>query len=409
MQIWIVINLLLTGFFYFEPPASDAYQAEAIVFESSVVIHFGEQIIYHGRVDPTLDIEKIEIFIRPENGGASITGLAALTGEELLFIQDIEVDILPAFSDITYFFRVTLATGEIVESQDFSFYYEDNRFEWQEVSDPPFFVHWYEGDAAYAQSILDSAHQGMERATAILRSSEPTRVDIYAYANLEDYQFTKGQLGQLWAGGHTNPSAGLIVASLPPDATDTLIEIERKIPHEVGHLILYQASGVGFWELPNWLNEGFSSMIETFPNPDYTYLIEESSSNQSLIPIPELCDPFPRDASRALLSYAESTTFVQYIFRTYGSEGIRALVDSYSQGAGCESGTQVPPFNRNLSALETEWYENAYGIETEYTPENNILAWVAIVSAALAGPTLLASGLLLRRKTSRPLSQNAPV
>ncbi len=377
-------------------------QGVAPVSEVEVSYTFGEKITFKGRVAPGASALSINLQIPGDVQSltADVTPDAAGGFEYAHLISERFVQ---AFSTVEFRFFATLADGQVVGSDIFTFYYEDNRFGWQVLEAAPFRVHWYAGDAAFAQAVLDAAEFGRTRASDTLGVGGPGLVDIYAYGSLADYQFMRGQLGQLWAGGHADPAAGLIIVSLPPGAEQQL-EIERKIPHEVGHLVLYQATGAGFWNLPPWLNEGFASLMETFPNPDYAFLVNAGLADGTLIPLADLCEAFPRDASGALLAYAESASFVGYVLERYGPAGLRTLVEGYAGGAGCEFGPQGPPFNTTLAALESDWQTRLAVPPAPVdvpAPAADLLPWLAITAATLLGPVLLLAGMLFKRREVR--------
>jgi len=198
-------------------------------------------------------------------------------------------------------------------------------------------------------------------------------------------------MGPAWAGGHADPETGLVIVSLPPGENQDL-EVERKIPHEIAHLMLYQATGKGFANLPTWLNEGFASTQERSPNPDYPFLISSTVQKGTLIPLTALCQPFPPDAAGAVLSYAEATAFVRYLQDRFGQEGVRAVVNAYANGASCELGTNVDPVNLPLSQLEVEWREGALAENVTLTAFREFVPWLILLGAIIAGPMLVVVG-----------------
>ena len=54
-----------------------------------------------------------------------------------------------ADADMRYWFRLGSDHGEFFESPHYSFFYEDNRFEWQQLDRPPFALRWYNGDVPF--------------------------------------------------------------------------------------------------------------------------------------------------------------------------------------------------------------------------------------------------------------------
>ncbi|NJN44058.1 MAG: hypothetical protein HC806_04560 [Anaerolineae bacterium] len=281
--------------------------------------------------------------------------------------------------------------GTVEETERFTFFYEDNRFQWQTLEGVPFRVHWYEGDTEFAQTILDAAREGAQQAGAILDVEFPDIVEVYVYGSLSDYQGARDAMGPFWAGGHADPKAGVIVVSLPLGENQRL-EVERKIPHEIAHLLLYQAAGEGFGNLPTWLNEGFASTLERNPNPDYPFLVTSAVEKGTLIPMAALCNPFPRDASGAVLAYAEATSFVRYIQERFGPLGLRALVRAYADGAGCELGTLTEPIELPLTQLEREWREGPLAENLALTALREVAPWLVLLGAILLGPIIIVVG-----------------
>ncbi|MFQ5616911.1 MAG: peptidase MA family metallohydrolase [Anaerolineales bacterium] len=377
-------------------------QSAPLTITPEVQYIFGQQITFRASIRSDIPIQEVLVFFQAQGDPNTIIGVAMDDGETVVYVHDVTGRYVQVFSTVEYWFRVTLEGGEVQTSETFSFFYGDNRFVWQTLEGPPFRVHWYEGDVSFAQFVLDTARLGVVQSARILDAEPPANVDIYAYANLDDYQLARGLMGPLWAGGHADPKVGLIVVSLP-DGVGQQLNVERKIPHEVAHIMLYQAAGEGFWNLPTWLNEGFASMMELNPNPDYHFLLATGFENDVLLPLSVLCAPFPRDASGAVLSYAESTAFVRYLEQTYGPAGVRALVREYGGGAGCENGPLAAPFNKTLARLERDWRGAAFSENVTLTALSELSPWLALMAAILLGPLIAATGTLRRR----PLSEQS--
>lgn len=384
-----ILFLILMGV-YFAAARPGQAQAATVVTDLGVAYTFGQQITFRASVQSESPIEEVRVFFQSPEMPNALSGVARLDESGLAVYQhDLSTAAVRAFSEVAYWFAVTLEGGQVFTSERFSFLYQDSRFEWQTLTGEPFRVHWYQGNAAFAQLILDTAQRGLREAVTILDAARPEQVDIYVYANPDDYALARDLLQPDWVGGHTDPAAGVIVVPLLPGEEQRL-EVERKIPHEVAHIVLYQYAGSGYANLPTWLNEGFASRMELNPNPDYLFLIQTAQQNQSLLPISSLCDPFPRDASGAVLAYAESTSFVRYLERAYGPAGIRALVRSYSQGASCENGPRAAPFDTSLSQLEQEWRSATFSETTVQITLEPLVPWLVLAVVVLAGPLIAA-------------------
>ena len=215
----------------------------------------------------------------------------------------------PPFSEVTYWFHLTTDHGESFDSQPYSFYYDDNRYAWKHVQDPPFDLYWHAGDAAFGTSVLAAARQGVQRSQQWLPLADPTEVQLRVYDNAADVQLIAGQAGVDWQAGHTDPQTGILLFSLPVGPQQSL-EVQRQVPHEIAHLMLYQSLGAeGYANLPAWLNEGIASNVEVYSDPARDALLEVANGQDGLIPLYSLCSAFPQEDASARLAYAEFGIF----------------------------------------------------------------------------------------------------
>jgi hypothetical protein len=178
-----------------------------------------------------------------------------------------------------------------------------------------------------------------------------------------------------------------MVVSLPT-VPEQRLEMERQIPHELMHIMLYQKLGTGYPTLPTWLNEGLASMAELYPNPDYIMLLQGAHDNQALLSIASLCNSIPRDASSAYLAYAESTSFTRFLHQRFGTSGLEQLITAYSDGLNCERGVHTA-FGSSLSQLEMEWRQEVFQENIAYNAFNNLLPWLVLLIVIIGIPGVL--------------------
>ena len=235
-------------------------------------------------LDTQVTVVDVQVFLRGSGDTETYSGPAIIQDGEVVFLHDLTSQPLRAFSDVEYWFRISPENGEPFQSDTYTFYYEDNRFSWQTLSSGPFSVHWYEGTTEFAQSVLNAAEAGLERAKTLLKLPLVQAVDIYVYASGMEMQSTLRLGGLRWIAGHADPDLGVAVVSLPTGPYQRS-EIERQIPHEVMHLLLYQLTGASYYSLPIWLKEGLASANETRPNPDYYVILSSAVEKDTLIPM----------------------------------------------------------------------------------------------------------------------------
>lgn len=351
--ILLILLLIITT------PLSVQAEDSVEILDEKVEYTFGGELIFQIEIESEVPVSQITLVLQA-------TGIPSFVGEVLFispgqaqFVYDLAQRPLPAFSSITYSYHLTLENGESIETPGYSFTYLDNRYNWQELIEEPFNIYWYEGEIILAQEVLDAAVSGLDQVLELLQQpAEYKPIVIFIYSSEEELQSTLASVGQTWVGGHADPALGSIVVSLPP-GVDQSLEIQRLIPHEITHILLYRFMGNEYQYLPAWFNEGLASQMEAFSHPDYDLVLEKAEGERGLIPFAHLCTAFPVDSDLALLSYAQSNSLLDYIQREYGVTGIQAMIFAYDQGVSCERGVEVA-LGITLEELENDWKQDVF-------------------------------------------------
>lgn len=386
------------------PRVSMAYAANGAlpVEDFQVEYTFGERLAVRGSLVPQPGLQSISLVIQPR-GEVAFEPISVIPDEsgEMLVEYDLSENRLRPFTTIDFRFLGMLESGEILNSETFSLVYDDNRFDWRTLDNGIFQVHWFKGDLSFAQQVLNTAQSGLERALNYLPTPQinERQINIYVYSSANEVQLTIKTAGLDWVAGHADPDLNVILVSLPPGPEQRL-EMERQIPHELMHLLIFQNAGSGYDETPTWLSEGMASITELYPNPDYTLLLEDAHQNGSLIPMKDLCRGFSRNASDAILAYAQATAFTRYLYNQYGNVGLQSLVDSYATGVECERGAQLA-IGSPLSELERDWLTATFSTNNPQAGFEELLPWLLLLGIILLGP------LVLTLRSRRPPSSTA--
>jgi hypothetical protein len=360
----------------------------------SIFYEFGKEIIFQTTLDPGDQIQEAFLFIQPEGQNSRKEKIEANENGEVIFTYDAAAAPLRPFANTAYWFQVTLTDESTVESQRYAFFYEDNRFNWQQLEKDGFQINWQSKDAGFGQVVLDIAVQSLAIARNYVPAQPPELLKIYVYENASDVQ-TSLNLGQFksWVAGHASPDLATVLISAPAGPSQQL-ELERQIPHEITHILQYQLMGANYRNAPMWLLEGTASLSELYPNPDYQRVLERAVAEESLIPLQELCAFFPSEASRAFLAYAQSESFSRFLFTTYGSSGLKSLMENYQNGQGCMEGFSST-FKRSLKQEEYRWQQQL-GIHTGQLVVQNIAPYFTVLALMMVPAAL--SGLKTRTK-----------
>jgi hypothetical protein len=391
MRSWLALFVLITNLGFFQPMALGSGSVEINELEASY--HFGEEITFHAQITPLDHVTEVYLFLQPTGDQTRTEKIVPGSNGQINFIYDLVQKPIRPFTKITYWLQIMLDKGSPISSDKLSFDYEDNRFVWQQLDGGNFQVRWIKGDVVFGQAILNAAQRGLRSAASILPGALPVPTKIYVYPNATDLQGASLD-HQSWAAGHAMVDLGTISISIAPGAEQE-IELDRQIPHELMHILTYQAAGDSYQRLPVWFTEGTASLAETTPNPDYQSALNQAVASRTLIPFASLCNAFPSDASGAFLSYAQSASFIRFIREKYGTPALQKMITGYQNGLGCEDGVNAA-LGSSLEQLDHRWQQETQGVDTGSLAIQNLSPY--LISGLLLIFLPVGFGLSSRRK-----------
>lgn len=375
-------------------------QQKAVEFENfSQDYTFSDKLTINGTIISQSPVTEAVFYLKPFGEATqSIEFLPDSTGDVKL-TYNLQDKPLRAFSPVEYWVQVKLADGEPVTSPVFTFFYEDTRFEWQQLETDTYSLLWSEGGVDFGTELQNATAESLAAAQRILPVKLPVKLRIVVYPSSQDMQSAAQLTSSPWAAGHTNPDLDLILISVTP-SPDARAEMERQIPHEIMHILEYQVAETSYNQIPVWLLEGLASSAELYPNPEYQRVLDKAVDEDALLPMSVLCQDFPRDLSGAMLAYAQSSSFVRFLNENFGSRGTLTLLNLYTDGLSCEVGLQAA-FGSNLVQLESQWQQEMLGRSPVSAAWKQMWPYVL-----LAGLVILPISLTLlppRRKTKENL------
>jgi hypothetical protein len=389
---FLFITSLISSIWWNPSPASIA------VNDWKVDYRFGEQAVFHASIQYDSPIQSAFLSYQSEGDQVQVQPVEISKTGEINAALALRPGVLRPFSTVSYWFSLTPQKGEVFTSPKYTFFYEDNRFKWQTLKSSLFVVHWIDGDLGFAQAAQNVAETGLKAIQNVIPVDQPDKaVDIYIYVHAADLQSASDLGGFSWVAGSAEPDLGVVLVSIPPGPDQKLV-MDQQVPHELAHVITYQYTGPGYDKLPAWLAEGIASLAELNPNGDYAYALEVAKKDGTLIPMQDLCQAIPRDASRAFLAYAQADSFSRYLLTTYGTPGMLKLVQSYLDGLGCSEGAQAS-FGLPLNVLEYKWKQNTLQIDTIGLVMQKSLPYLFLIAIIIAIP--LISFVFARSSTKR--------
>jgi len=364
--------------------AKQVWAQTGIEMESAATYVFGQQITFTAQVKSPVQIQQATIVILDESQSVSHVRPVTFTDGRSEFVFDVQQNHLRPFSSLSWYYQLTLADGSSAQSVSQSIRYEDDRYAWQKLEAGSLRVLWAQGDAAFGQNALNAALSGLQSISNLLPVQLAEPVEIYIYPNQTDISFLSGEV---WEAGRAYPDLGIALVAAELDSNQS-VNLERRIPHELMHVMLYRQIGAGYKNLPVWLSEGFATLVEINPTPDYDRVLLNYSNRNALIPMRALCAAFPADSASAFLAYAQARSFTTYLHDTYGAPALLNLAKVYAGGVDCENGIQGA-FGLSLSQLDAAWREDALGQNVLGVAFRNMLPYLVLLLLLIIVPFLV--------------------
>jgi hypothetical protein len=282
-------------------------------------------------------------------------------------VLDTQQYFLPVGIELSYNWIIRDAAGNILETPTQELVYHDERFPWQELSERGVTIYWYDGSDQFGAEMMQIATRTLDRLQTEIGATVDDSVKIYIYANQRDLRSALQPNSVEWVGGQAMPSLGLITGIV---AGGDMSEAKRIIPHELSHQVLHQAVENPYGGTPLWLDEGLAVHNQETLDSVFPQMLEQAARTDQLIPLEALASSFPADPNRALLSYAQSNSVVEYIIDDYGTDKLAQLVDTFREATPVdEAVSQV--FGLSVDELHAEWRETLPAAQTSVPLEGS--------------------------------------
>ncbi|MDH7485416.1 MAG: peptidase MA family metallohydrolase [Anaerolineae bacterium] len=335
------------------PATSVAADSPISVVEQSTENHFPDELLWHITVrSEASQITRIKLVF-------GTRGNRSPTSVPLSFEPATEVSVqhrwytkyrdVPPGAPILFHWVIGDAAGNELVSEEQIVYYDDIRFSWQQLANEQVALFWYEGDQAFGQELFGLANEAIERLATEIGARPAFQVRIVIYPSEETF-FSAFPRMQEWVGGRAFSEMGLTVQIISPETSMGWSETSRGwpetsrgwsetspwprqvIPHEIAHLLFYQATYHPLSDPPAWLNEGLAQHCELVSHAHQEKLVRDAARHDSLLPLPYLTGSFGSDPEQVSLAYAQSLSMVEYALRRFGPEGMAALMAAYREG-----------------------------------------------------------------------------
>jgi len=257
---------------------------------------------------------------------------------------------LPPGSSLGYWWTVTDARGDKIETEPAQVRFDDARYAWRSLTEGKVNLYWYEGDQSFVQEIMAVTQQVLIRLAEDTGAELEKPVKIYLYADAQDL---RGAMifPQEWTGGVAFTRFSTIAIGVAPDELDWGI---RAIAHELTHLVIHQMVFNPYNDLPTWLDEGLAMYTEGPLLPVFNDLLKEAIARDSLITVRSLSSPFSAYAEESALAYAQSYSLAELLITSYGQSRMLELLKVFREGSGYDEAL-LRVYDFDMDGLNSLW------------------------------------------------------
>ncbi len=345
---------------YLALAAQSTQPPQAIVDEQSAVPHFPDTVDFRLRAHG-FETARAELNYRlvgePVTAGLQAEVAAITDSPDLALTLDLATHYIPPGSEVEYYWTLTASDGRTTDTPTKTFKLLDERHAWKSLSDAQkrVSVHWYRGNAAFGEKLVGTAAGALNRLQNDIQAGLQRPAEIWMYATQDDLLDALPKNIPEWVGGKAFPELALVLAAVGDDEMANT-EIKRVIPHELSHLVLYQATRNPYNSPPAWFDEGLAVYNQQAHDPAEDEALQYAAKNGSLIPLKSLSGSFGADEEAAALSYAESRSAVDFLLSDprYGPSKFAATVEAFRQGVTYDEALKAG-LGATVEEIDTQW------------------------------------------------------
>ena len=403
-RIAIITSLLLLIL----SPSLVAAETGIIVIASDVEIDFPSRAVFTLETESSADIANVRLYYQVDKmnyvevvseGWADFTPANKVTAR---WIWDMRQASLPPGAEVTYWWVIEDADGNNLTTSPEIVHFADDRFSWRSLTSTipqggsELTLLWYQGSDSFAQELMNTCEEGLTRLTEDIGTYPERPIRIYIYASTTDLQEAM-IFPQEWTGGAAFTTFSTIAIGIAPTSLDWG---KRALVHELTHLVVHQATFSPYGQLPIWLDEGLAMYNEGELEPQYHTRLEKAIQEDGLISVRSLCSPFSAETEKALLSYAQSYSLVEYLLRNYGQYRMLNLLTLLKEGATYDEAL-TEAYGFDIDGLDANWHATLTSQTVVANEARQSHLDLIVVSAALATLLILLGARIVARRMWR--------
>lgn len=358
LRVLIFGIILFSSFFIISPPV---FAENAVsILDDSVDIYFPGALVFKLKAisnDELIDI-RLNYTVNKMNFAPVISeawpSFSPSSNIDTQWIWDMRRSSLPPGAEIEYWWNIKQKGDLEYKTQAKKISFNDNNHSWRSITSSNLTILWYDGDSKFAEELLASAKDSLDRLTKDTGAALEEPIKIYIYSSSRDLQQSMISPRE-WTGGVAFTNFGIIAIGINPN---NLEWGKNALAHELGHAAVHQITYSPYARsLPTWLDEGLAMHAEISKDPYITSILRKAVDNNSLLSLRSLCSPFSAITQEALLSYAQSQSVVEYMIQEYGRDKMLSLLITFKEGSSYDEAL-MKVYGFDLNGLENQWIKS---------------------------------------------------
>jgi Peptidase MA superfamily len=341
-------------------------QSGITLVDSSAQIGFPSALAFNIKAESRNDIVKVRLHYQVERMNfAQVTEEAwpvftPSTKIQTQWVWDMRKSNLPVGTTVEYWWTIQDSTGDILTTPLQKARFDDISHNWKKMTSGQITLLWYSGDQSFADQLMASCQQALEKLFQDTGVHLEQPVSIYTYASSEDLRNAM-VFPQEWLGGATYAEFGIIAITV---SSNELATGKKNVAHELGHMVTHQITYSPYGAIiPFWLDEGLATYVEGKLDLYLQYVLQQAINQHRLISVRSLASPFSAIPQEAYLSYAESESIVEFLIDKYGGDKIISLLKLFKEGNTYDDALmQIYGFDQD--GLDTLWQQYLFGPAT---------------------------------------------
>ena len=353
----LVLFLILTGALLAPQQAQAAPHAN--VEADSATLDFPNTVTFSATLTSSTDIVSVTL----EYGNEQLTCGEVVAKAFPDFSPGTEVDVawlwdmrqsgsLPPGTTIWWRWRYTDSTGKEFLSEKQTVTWLDSQHDWKTLADKDVRIHYYGKSESFAQTMLDAGLEGLRRNKEQAGMTPDIPVEIYVYPSYDEMRDAILYEPQ-WTGGLAYSDSSIIIMGTSGDD-----EFDKAtVIHEVTHILVGRNAFTCIGSIPTWLNEGLAVYNEGPLDQNMQSQFDIALRDDEFFPVRSLGGNFSEIPEKALLSYAQSYSVVNFMLETYGQEKMSQLLTALSNAEPVDDAL-VSIYGLDTDGLDAAWRDS---------------------------------------------------